>query len=326
VDFDVVTSAGEVQRVMLASIGLHFRLCIDSENVNFIITRKASLAMQIDNAFITDLREYMASKGHSPIAGLSPSGFSIGGIVQLACLKTSCPQWLDSLLESWRKSSKVLDNAIAAYERGCLPSTSNMWDVRGLEFFPIRGREWADERQYHPFESRFCKAAKRAGFGDKAEALSGALFEMADNVSQHSGADSSSPAPGVIGYYICDGHVAFSIADLGRGVLDSLKENPHWHKLQNSKDALMAIVKDHASRRPYGGDGEGFKEVFRSLANLNGLIELFSGDGRVRITSTPSGRQATPQFAGLLSGFQITVNCSLARKPEEKNFPLDFLT
>ncbi len=282
--------------------------------------------MQIDNAFITDLREYISSKGHFPIASLSPSGFSVGGIVQIACLKAGCPQWLDSFLESRRKSSKVLDTAIATYERGCLPSRTNMWEERSLEFFPIRGREWADKRQYHPFESRFCKAAKQAGFGKKAEALSGALFEMADNVSQHSGADSSSPAPGLIGYYICDGHVAFSIADLGRGALDSLKENPLWHKLHNSKDALMAIVKDHASRRPYGGDGEGFKEVFRSLADLNGLVELFSGDGRVRITTTPSGRQATPQFAGLLSGFQITVNCSLAGNPEERIFPLDFLT
>ena len=201
-----------------------------------------------------------------------------------------------------------------------------MWGVRGLEFFPIRGRLWADAKIYHPFKSRFRKAAKQAGFGNKADALAGALGEMADNVAQHSGSDSACPAVGIIGYYICDGHVAFSIADLGRGALQSLKENPKWDQLQNSKDALLAIIQQHASRRPYGGDGEGFKEVFRSLANLNGLIELFSGDGRIRITSTPSGRQATPQFTGLLSGFQITVNCSLAGDPGERIFPLDYLT
>ena len=282
--------------------------------------------MQINNAFISDLREYLSKQGHSPIADFTPTGFSIGGIVQLACLKAASPQWLGVMLEVWRKSSKVLDDAIQSYETGRFPSTSNMWDVRGLEFFPIRGRDWADKIKYHPFESRFCKAAKQAGFGNKAEALAGALFEMADNVAQHSGADSTMPAPGLIGYYICDGHVAFTIADLGRGVFDSLKENPHWHQLQNSKEALMAIIQNHASRRPYGGDGEGFKEVFRSLSNLNGLIELFSGDGRVRITSTLSGREATPQFSGLLSGFQISVNCSLAGNPSEKTFPIDYLT
>lgn len=282
--------------------------------------------MLIDSSFITDLREYLANQRNSLLANLSPSGFSIGGIVQLACLKSAYPQRLHSMLEPWRTSSKVLSNAFATHESGLFPSTSNMWDVRGLEFFPIRGREWADKRLYHPFESRFCKAVKEAGFGNKAEALSGALFEMADNVSQHSGADSTCPAPGMIGYYICEGHVAFSIADLGRGVLGSLKENPHWKQLQNSKEALLAIIQNHASRRPYGGDGEGFKEVFRSLSNLNGLIELFSGDGRIRITSTPSGRQATPQFTGFLSGFQITVNCSLAGAPGERIFPFDYLT
>lgn len=246
--------------------------------------------------------------------------------MQLACLKSAYPERLNALLEGWRASSKALNNAINTYELGLLPSTSNMWDVRGLEFFPIRGREWADAQTYHPFESRFCKAAKQAGFGNIADALSGALGEMADNVTQHSGLDPTCPAAGIIGYYVSDGHVAFSIADLGRGVLHSLKENQKWEQLQNSKDALMAIIQQHASRRPYGGDGEGFKEVFRSLANLNGLIELFSGDGRIRITNTPSGRQASPQFTGLLSGFQITVNCSLNGVAGERIFPLDYLT
>ena len=282
--------------------------------------------MQINSAFITDLREYLSKQSDSQLENLSPSGFSIGGIVQLACLKSAYPERLNTLLKTWRTSSKALDNAIATYESGLRPSTSKMWDVRSLEFFPIRGRLWADAKIYHPFESRFCKAAKQAGFGHKAEALSGALGEMADNVAQHSGSDPACPAAGIIGYYICDGYVAFSIADLGRGALHSLKENPKWNQLQNSKDALLAIIQQHASRRPYGGDGEGFKEVFRSLTDLNGLIELFSGDGKIRITSTPSGRQATPQFAGLLSGFQITVNCSLGGEPGERIFSLDYLT
>jgi len=282
--------------------------------------------MQINSAFITDIREFLSNESDSQLENLSPSGFSIGGIVQLACLKSAYPERLGALLESWRASSKALDDAIATYESGLLPSASNMWAVRGLEFFPIRGRQWADVKIYHPFASRFCKAAKQAGFGAKAEALSGALGEMADNVAQHSGPDPACPAAGIIGYYICDGHVAFSIADLGRGALHSLKENPQWDYLQNSKDALLAITQQHASRRPYGGDGEGFKEVFRSLANLNGLIELFSGDGRIRIASTPAGRQATPQFTGLLPGFQITVNCSLAGEPAERIFLLDYLT
>jgi anti-sigma regulatory factor (Ser/Thr protein kinase) len=284
------------------------------------------MATKIDSAFIADMREFMSSGKDSEIAELSPSGFSIGGVVQLACIKSVCTPWFNSKLEMWRKSSTVLNDAILTFEGGQLPSTANMWEARGLEFFPIRGKDWADSKRYHPFESRFCKAAKQAGFGNKAKAFAGALYEIADNVAQHSGDDSSCPAPGVIGYFICDGHVAFAVADLGRGILNSLRENPAWQQLPDSKAALMAVVTDHASRRPNGGDGEGFKEVFRSLANINGLIELLSSEGRVRIVSTPDGRQATPQFTGSLPGFQLSVNCSLNSVPGERIFPLDYLT
>lgn len=268
----------------------------------------------------------MSSSNLSAIKECSPSSFSIGGVVQLACIKSACPPLFNSQMEVWRSSSSILNDALLTFESGQLPSSSNMWKARGLEFFPIRGRDWADSQCYHPFESRFCKAAKRAGFGKKAEALAGALFEMADNVAQHSGADSSSPTPGLIGYYICKDHVAFSVADLGRGVLNSLRENPTWQQIPNSKAAIMAVVQNRASRRPYGGDGEGFKEVFRSLANLNGLIELCSNDGRVRIVNTPEGRQATCQFTSFLPGFQLSVNCSLNSQTGERIFPLDYLT
>ena len=203
-----------------------------------------------------------------------------------------------------------------------------MWAARGVEFFPIKGRDWGDMRYYHPFESRFAKAAQNAGFGTETSmGLAGALREMADNVAQHSGSDSSNPAPGLIGYYICDSHVAFAVGDAGRGSLASLRQNPSWQCLTNSKEALMAIIQKHASRRQFAGDGEGFKEVFRSLINLNGLIELRSRDGRVRVVQHPSGtRQAEPQFSGDVPGFQLSVNCSLAGCPREEIFCIDFLT
>jgi len=281
---------------------------------------------QIDSAFIADMRESFSNNGDSAIDEVLPSGFSIGGVVQLACMRSACSPRLLSHLAMWRKRSAVLNDACLTFDNGHLPSTASMWEVRGLEFFPIRGMDWADSQRYHPFESRFCKAAKQAGFGDKAAALAGALYEMADNVAQHSGADSHNPSPGLLGYYICDSHVAFAVADFGRGVLNSLKDNPAWEHLTDSKAALMEVVTNHASRRQYGGDGEGFKEVFRSLANLNGMIELLSGNGRVRIVSTSDGRQAAPQFTAPLPGFQLSVNCSLNSAPGERIFPLDYLT
>jgi len=273
---------------------------------------------------MNQLRE-LASTG-KPVELPFPSGFSIGAIVELACLRSTFPKWLQNQIDRWALNACVLRTAIRTFEDGSFPGRDNMWESRYLEYFPIRGQNWTDVVHYHPYQSRFTKAAKAAGFGKIAEALVGALREMADNVTQHSGSNSENAAPGLIGYFVSEGHVAFAVCDIGRGVLASLKENPRWASLQNSKEALMKIVTNHASRRSFGGDGEGFKEVFRSMANLNGIVELRSHEGRIRIAQTTSGRKAEPQFTGFARGMQLNVSCSLSGLPREETFPLDFLT
>lgn len=281
--------------------------------------------MQLDSTLAADIREIASRNEPRSLDFGAPTHYSIGGIVEVACIRSACPPWLRAALDHWAELSPVLSNAILSFETGKLPSTADMWASRQLEFFPIRGRNWAHDVNYHPFESRFRKAANKAGFGKKADGLTGALFEMADNVAQHSGDDTSTPAPGLIGYYVCDDHVAFAIGDLGRGVLASLQENRAWTTLPNSKAALMAIITNHASRRTYGGDGGGFKEVFRSLTDLNGVVEMCSYDGRVKVFQTPTGRQAQPQFTGAFPGLQLSVNCSLKSKCGERFFEVDNL-
>lgn len=282
--------------------------------------------MQVNSAFVADLRELHSTGDLSEVKKLTPSSMSIGAAIELTCLRSAFPGPLALIMDDWAQSCQMLNDAFLTFQNGRFPSSENMWAVREVEFFPIRDRNWAEDSHYHPFESRFCKAAKDAGFGDKADGITGALFEMADNVIQHSTGNCSGPGPGLIGYYVTSGHVAFAIGDVGRGVLASLKENPAWENLQDSKEALLAVIMKHASRRPYGGEGEGFKEVLRSLANLNGIVEMASEDGRIRLFQTPTGRKAVSQFTGTCPGFQLSVNCSLSGPPQEKHFPLDNLT
>lgn len=281
----------------------------------------------IDSSFVADLREIATSGEIGHIAGLTPSGLTIGAVVEIACLQSVFPTELRRIVEAWERDSSVLRRASAVYNSGVLPGKEAIWQARSLDFFPIRGPDWANHVQYHPFESRFRKAASQAGFGRKAVALSGALFELADNIAQHSGGDLSCPAPGLIGYHVSEGNVSFAIGDLGRGVLNSLRVNPAWAKLSNSKSALLAIIEKHASRRILGGEGEGFKETFRSLINLNGIVDLRSGDGRVKLVCAPDGsRQAQPQFTGSFPGLQVVISCSLAAPAKEVIFSVDYLT
>ncbi len=281
----------------------------------------------IDSAVVADLREIATSKELGHIARLTPTGLTIGAVVEIACLHSVFPKELRRIIEVWARGSPVLERASVVYRTGALPDTEAMWQARSLDFFPIRGPDWANPAHYHPFESRFRRITKEAGFGKMADALTGALYEMADNVAQHSGNAPSCPVPGLIGYHVSDGNVSFAIADLGRGVLSSLRANPAWAKLNNSKTALMAVIEKHASRRIHGGEGEGFKEVFRSLTNLNGIVDLRSGEGRVKLVCAPDGsRQAQPQFTGSFSGLQIAISCSLAAPAKEAIFPVDYLT
>jgi hypothetical protein len=279
--------------------------------------------MPIDSEMLATLRDLTAENNLSDILSLSQTGYSIGAIVELACVHQRCTPAVQAVLNTWAKSSPTLGEAFVVFENKKYPSRTSMWSARNLEFFPIAGRNWADPIKYHPFESRFCKAAKEAGFGGMADALTGALFEMADNVVQHSGAGSTD-ARGLIGYYVCDGHVAFAVGDSGRGVLASLKENPAWAMLSDSKASLLAIVQKSASRRIGLGEGEGFKQMFRSLVDLNGLVEMHSYDGCIKLMQTPTGREAVSQFIGTWPGFQLSVNCSLT-KSEEKII-VDYLT
>jgi hypothetical protein len=94
-----------------------------------------------------------------------------------------------------------------------------------------------------------------------------------------------------------------------------------------SVEFLMAVIEKHASRRVHVGEGEGFKEVFRSLTNLNGIVELRSGEGRVRLVCAPDGtRQAKPEFTGSFPSLQVAISCSLTAPAKEVIFPFDYLT
>lgn len=274
--------------------------------------------MRLDSSFLVDLREFVSNNDLSQLMNLSLSQLTIGAVVELSCMRASTNRQIRLMFDRWAESAPVLRDAFKVLEHGTLPSTLDMWAARKIDFFPVRGPNWSDDRNYHPFESRFTKAAKEAGFGDIADSLTGALFEMADNIAQHSGPSSTTPCPGLVGYYAHDGHVAFAVGDSGRGVLASLKENPAWAHLPNSKEALVAVINNHASRRPDLGDGEGFKQVFRSLADLNGLVILCSQEGRLRLHQTPQGRQATAEFTGAFPGVQLSVNCSLNGSPQER--------
>lgn len=140
-----------------------------------------------------------------------------------------------------------------------------------------------------------------------AKSLTGAVFEMVDNVWNHS----QTAETAVLAYQVGSRSFTFSVTDLGLGVLDTLKRNRRYAHLKTSIEALEEAVKPNVSGKP-DGSGLGLDQLTRSLANLWGRTRLRSGQGALtfdRETDVPKRRH---QFLPQLSGFQISAICRLS--------------
>jgi hypothetical protein len=139
--------------------------------------------------------------------------------------------------------------------------------------------------------------------------LMGALGELQDNVFEHSGR----PDSGVVAYAAGDGAFEFVVADAGRGVLASLRENPEFSLLVDSGTALRVAASDGASRHARGtGHGYGIGQLFRALAHGAAELRFRSGDHALRLWGdAPSliGHVELAQKAWL-DGLTITVRCA----------------
>lgn len=140
-----------------------------------------------------------------------------------------------------------------------------------------------------------------------SKSLSGAVFEMVDNVWNHS----ETAETAVLAYQVGRRSFTFSVTDLGLGVLDTLKRNRRYAHLKTSIEALEEAVKPNVSGKP-DGSGLGLDQLTRSLADLWGRTRLRSGQGALtfdRETDVPKRRH---QFLPQLPGFQISAICRLS--------------
>jgi len=156
------------------------------------------------------------------------------------------------------------------------------------------------------------------GFGTNlARALTSAVAEMVDNVWLHSSAD----GPGLVAYQIRRRKLAFCVADLGVGVLSSLKRNPEHRHLASSMDALQKAIQPGVSSHA-DGNGLGFPSLLHALAELWGTTRLRSGEAAMIIDRTSEKRKKGYHYLPSLPGLHVAVKCSLdapARPPQKSS-------
>lgn len=202
--------------------------------------------------------------------------------------------------------------------------TDDIHGIRLMEFFRIRNAASIQGTDFQLVRERMTRSMRQAGFSkDFALALAKVFLEMSDNVNQHSLAPTSTDElTGLAGYHVRDQYFSFCVADVGAGALGSLGWSKTWKHLSKASEALRAIVVDHASRRDGQGEGEGFKQVLRALADRNAMLRIRSDDASVVLRPQAEQREAAFFSSPQLRGMQISLVCDLRIPPKEQ--PIQF--
>ena len=144
------------------------------------------------------------------------------------------------------------------------------------------------------------------GFSPKlAGALTGGVGEMVDNAWSHSFCDD----PALLVYQVRSKKFAFSVADLGVGVLESLRKNPKYDFLRSSMEAITFAIEPGVSRLENGGMG--FATMLKSIAELWGNARIRSGEAALIIDRTRETAVKNLIYLPRLPGLHVSARCSL---------------
>jgi hypothetical protein len=173
------------------------------------------------------------------------------------------------------------------------------------EFFVLRGEQDYSSHAYKLFETRWARACESLGFRERRAALHLALSAMVENAVLH--ADSQEGV--LVGYRLQADAALFTVADLGRGVLASLRTNDDYSYLQHHREALRLAFRTGVSRLGVG-NGFGFHQLFKALAHQYGTLRFRTGDVCVTMDgqdfSADLGQETFPEA---ITGMRVSVCC-----------------
>lgn len=203
-------------------------------------------------------------------------------------------------------NSSTIGRAFAALRRTAT-SSSRRIDVQPAEFHLLHTDADPEDLNWKAFTIRFNRSAQEVGLDKNvAGGLRSALLEMADNAVFHS----QTNGPILVGYRVLEGFAQFCVADLGIGVLDSLRSCPDFSHLRYDHEAIREAIRDGVSRMGRRRGGMGFREIFKALSEQWGQLRFRSGQGCLMIDGTDLDADRLDEvFVSPLPGFQITVSC-----------------
>jgi hypothetical protein len=136
--------------------------------------------------------------------------------------------------------------------------------------------------------------------------LVGAMDEMQNNIHDHSAAADT----GIIGYSVGQDSVEWVVADRGIGILSGLQSGT-FPSLTDSGEALKLALMEGRSRLAEKGRGNGFRELFKSLAARHGMLRFRSDDQLLTMSGvSPALNRARLQQRAHTPGFSVCILCT----------------
>lgn len=247
----------------------------------------------------------------SVIGGLR--GTTLPGIMEYGCLRwafehTDLSPLPQAVLSSTvGEALKAVSSALGIRSSGPPAQPIRRLDCRSVEFITISTEEDLTNEAWEYYVIRFNRSARNVGFPRLVgDGLQGALQEMAENAVIHS----RSAVSVLVGYRVMQGVAQFCVADVGIGVLKSLRECPDFQHLRLHTDAIREALRDGVTRFGENRGGLGFRAVFKALAANWGHLRFRSGSGCVAMDGSGlDADEGVVQFPPALPGFQVTITC-----------------
>lgn len=267
------------------------------------------MQIRIDASTTDDaIRTLRNSSGHT----IRPESISLGAAVELALWKVHAKSG-NGELDRWSRDHEFLHDTVGYVMNGTVAPVRD-FEARDSELFGIGDGSDLQSLLFGQFLSRFAAAVRRAGYPEFGQAVSGILQDLADNIPQHSKiGDAMRKVCGLAAYSVNTHRLSFVVADDGVGVLASLRTSREWNHLKSDRDALLAVARDHASRREDQGEGQGYKALFTVLARFNGLVRMRSNTGIFELRGALDQLNPSGAVGPHIPGLQLTVECDLRK-------------
>ena len=242
---------------------------------------------------------------------------TLPGLVEYGCLRhgyRTIPSLPTAIAQSeMGQSLAEVSSPLGLRDGGKQKPSPALMTAQRYEFIALANDEDMTGSRWIEFASRFTMSTSSIGFHrGKALEISAALREMADNAVLHSMTTNGI----LVGYQAIDNFAVCVVADVGIGVLKSLKSNKRYENLATHGEAIKTALKPGESRYGFGNGGTGFASVFKSIAEARGTLRFRSGEAFVSLDGQDEDIDETISHSvAFRPGFQVSICCRCSDRP-----------